>query len=156
MDAIPAGPTDRTAQTESAVTALAHFYEHLSPDTLSGLDALYAADARFKDPFNEVVGVSNIRRIFEHMFINVDAPRFVVTSRIVQGGQAMLGWDFHLVLRGRPVTVRGVSHLVFDDRGRVCLHRDYWDPAEELYAHLPIVGGLMRLLRRKLSASAPS
>ena len=32
-------------------------------------------------------------------------------------------------------------------------HRDYWDAAEELYEKLPVLGALMRLLRRKLAAS---
>jgi len=34
----------------------------------------------------------------------------------------------------------------------VTYHRDYWDTAEELYAKLPLLGGLMRLLRRRLAA----
>jgi len=138
---------------EDAVDALADFYQTLTPASLVRLGEFYAADAHFKDPFNEVVGVAAIRRIFEHMFATADAPRFVVTRHIVQGDQAMLGWDFHLRLRGRGVVVRGVSHLGFDADGRVVLHRDYWDPAEELYAHLPLIGGLLRVLRRKLSAT---
>ncbi|MGO1254794.1 MAG: nuclear transport factor 2 family protein, partial [Alcaligenes aquatilis] len=31
--------------------------------------------------------------------------------------------------------------------------RDYWDAAEELYAKLPLLGLLMRWLRRKVSSS---
>ena len=132
---------------------LAHFYETLTPDSLAALDALYAPDARFKDPFNEVAGTAAIRRIFAHMFATTDAPRFVVTACIEQGEQAMLGWEFHFALRGRALTVRGVTHLRFDADGRVVLHRDYWDAAEELYEKLPVVGGLMRALKRRLSAT---
>ena len=140
--------------TAKAVDRLADFYEALSPATLYELDALYAVDARFKDPFNEVLGVAAIRRIFEHMFASVDTPRFVVTTRIVDGDQAMLGWNFQLRLRGRDIVVRGVSHLRFDASAKVVVHRDYWDPAEDLYAHLPLIGSLMRALRRKLSAGS--
>ena len=140
--------------TAKAVNRLTDFYEALSSTTLHELDALYAAEARFKDPFNEVLGVVAIRRIFEHMFASVDTPRFVVTTRIVDGDQAMLGWNFHLRLRGRELVVRGVSHLRFDASAKVVVHRDYWDPAEDLYAHLPLIGSLMRALRRKLSAGS--
>jgi ketosteroid isomerase-like protein len=145
--------TPNLRSVEDAVEALANFYQTLAPASLDRLGEFYAPDAHFKDPFNEVVGVAAIRRIFEHMFATADAPRFVVTRRIVQGDQAMLGWDFHLRLRGREIVVRGVSHLSFDADGRVGLHRDYWDPAEELYVHLPVIGVLMRALRRKLSAT---
>ena len=64
----------------------------------------------------------------------------------------MLGWDFHLRLRSRPVVIRGVTHLSFDTDGLVCLHRDYWDPAEELYERLPLIGSLMRWLKKRLAS----
>jgi len=92
-------------------------------------------------------------RICEHRFATADSPGVVVNRRSVQGDQAVLGWDLHLRRRGGAVVVRGISHLGVDADGRVVLHRDYWDPAEELYAHLPVIGALMRALRRKLSAT---
>jgi hypothetical protein len=136
-----------------AAENVARFYENLTPLLLGKIDTVYAGNAHFKDPFNDVTGLEAITRIFEHMFETVESPRFVVTSIIAEGRQAMLAWDFHLRLRGGPVVIRGVSHLCFDDAGRVEVHRDYWDAAEELYARLPVVGALMRLLRRKLSAT---
>ena len=117
------------------------------------IDSLYAADASFKDPFNEVQGVAAIRRIFTHMFRTLDQARFVVHSAIAQGDQAFLTWDFHLRTRaGRSLCIRGATHLRFAAGGRVQLHRDYWDAAEELYAQLPLLGTLMRWLRRQSTA----
>lgn len=136
----------------SPAARLGAFYETLTPASLAELDQLYAPEARFKDPFNEVTGTAAIRRIFAHMFATADAPRFVVTECIEQGARAMLGWEFHFGLRGRTLTVRGVTHLHFDADGRVTLHRDYWDAAEELYEKLPLLGGVMRALKRRLSA----
>ena len=37
--------------------------------------------------------------------------------------------------------------------GRVSAHRDYWDTGEELFARLPLLGALMRFLRRCLGAN---
>lgn len=139
---------------DAACERVIHFYQTLSPHAISGIGALYAPDARFKDPFNAVVGTPAIISIFTHMFAAVDTPRFVVTSRIASGHEAMLGWDFHLRLRSRDIVIRGVSHLRFDASGRVCMHRDYWDAAEELYEKLPLVGTLMRALRQRLAAPA--
>ena len=48
--------------------------------------------------------------------------------------------------------MRGASHLRFDASGKVMLHRDYWDAAEELYAKLPLLGAPMRLLQRMARA----
>ena len=152
-DPLPAGASTAEAPPQTAARRLAQFYETLTPAALDGLGQLYAPDARFKDPFNEVAGTAAIRRVFEHMFATTEAPRFEVTDCIEQGGQAMLGWTFHFALRGRALTVRGVTHLRFDAEGRVTLHRDYWDAAEELYAKLPLIGCLMSGLQRMFSAS---
>jgi len=140
----------------AAVQQLVQFFEKLQPQDLPRLSELYAADARFKDPFNEVQGLTEIERIFAHMFESLDSPHFVVTERIMQGTQCFLVWDFRFRFRRFDTTswqtVRGSTHLVFNDQGLVTLHRDYWDAAEELYEKLPMVGGLMRWLKRRANS----
>lgn len=140
-----------------AVERVVVFFEHLKPADLGHLNAVYAPDARFKDPFNDVTGLPAICHIFEHMFANLHAPHFAVTERVVQGGgavrQAVLVWEFHFRFKTvKPAEwqcIRGVTHLRFDAQGLVTLHRDYWDAAEELYEKLPVVGGVMRWLKRR-------
>jgi ketosteroid isomerase-like protein len=135
-----------------AVARVRAFFESISPQALRRLDEVYAADAWFKDPFNEVRGVEPIRRIFEHMFEQVDSPRFVVREVVAEGDSAFLTWDF--LFRARRLgdgeqVIRGASHLRFDADGRVIYHRDYWDAAEELYEKIPLLGGLMRAVKRR-------
>ena len=131
------------------VAALIALYETLQPADLDRLVARYAEGCRFKDPFNEVSGRAAVRRIFAHMFETVQSPRFVVRSAFAEGGQAFLGWDFH----AGDLVIRGASHLRLDAAGLVSDHRDYWDAAEELYEKLPVLGALMRLLKRRLRAT---
>lgn len=136
------------------IEALIAWFENIDAAGLERIGEFYARDAYFKDPFNEVRGVEGVKRVFEHMFEQVAEPRFRITARIVAEDGAMLAWDF--VFRLRPgsaqITVRGATHLRFDAGGLVEYHRDYWDAAEELYEKLPLIGALMRLLRRRLSA----
>jgi len=139
-----------------AVERLVQFFEQLQPKDLQRLPEIYSPDARFKDPFNEVQGLAEIERIFAHMFVALDSPHFIVTERIVQDSKCFLVWDFRFRFRRFDTTswqtVRGGSHLVFNDQGLVTLHRDYWDAAEELYEKLPMVGGLMRWLKRRANS----
>lgn len=131
------------------------FFETLSPDSLERLDAIYAPQAWFKDPFNEVRGLAAVQQIFSHMYQALEQPRFVVTDCIVQGEQCFLSWNFEFRFknfdRGVLQTVRGGSHLKFNDYGLIDYHRDYWDAAEELYEKLPLLGGLMRWLKKRAS-----
>ena len=151
-------PPIASADTPSAAQRLIAFYEQLSPTHLAALDTYYAPDARFKDPFNDVRGVPAIAQIFAHMFATLDEPRFTVTQHIAQGDQAFLGWEFRFRMRRwRPQVVQcihGATLVRFDAQGRVTLHRDYWDAAEELYEKFPVLGGLMRWLRKSASATA--
>ncbi len=137
----------------AAIDHLCDWFESLSPGSLARLGEFYTPDVRFKDPFNEVQGIPAITRVFEHMFDSLTAPRFIVTGRLVDGAQCFLVWEFRFRFqRFDTVTeqvVRGGSHLRLAPDGRVSDHRDYWDAAEELYEKLPVLGGLMRWLKKK-------
>ena len=141
--------------TDPRVQRVIEVFEALVPGDLDRLGEFYTEDARFKDPFNEVQGLPAVRSVFEHMFVALEAPRFVVTEAIVQGDQCFLVWDFLFRFKRfsrEPQTVRGGSHLKFASDGRIALHRDYWDAAEELYEKLPAVGALMRWLKRRANS----
>lgn len=141
---------------DEAVTRVVALFETLTPASVATLPAFYAAGARFKDPFNDVTGLDAITHIFAHMFESLEAPRFVVRERIVQGQQCFLAWEFRFRFRlfrqGEEQVILGSSHLVFDTTGLVTLHRDYWDAAEELYEKLPVVGGVMRWLKKRANS----
>ena len=142
------------------VDALVLAFENLNRADIKALGEWYAPEACFKDPFKEVQGVAAIEAIFTHMFDSLHEPRFVVTDRVVQGAQCFLVWDF--VFRFKTMDtqtqqcIRGGSHLKFaqhaDGTWLISLHRDYWDAAEELYEKLPLVGGVMRWLKKRVNA----
>ncbi|WP_425256625.1 nuclear transport factor 2 family protein [Rubrivivax sp. RP6-9] len=134
------------------VQAIVQRFQTLGEADVARLGELYTADAFFKDPFNEVRGTEAIAGIFAHMFVALEEPRFVVHQAIVQGDQVFLTWDFLFRMRRfRRDTqcIRGGSHLQLTADGRIASHRDYWDAAEELYEKLPVVGALMRWLKRR-------
>jgi len=139
------------------------FFESLTLASTERIEHIYAPNAWFKDPFNEVRGSAAITRIFRHMYAQVDEPRFIITSRYWQGLEqaqgnpnqqsrsAFLTWNFLFRMKRfsrDEQCIRGATHLHFDEQGRIISHRDYWDAAEELYEKLPLLGSMMRLLKR--------
>lgn len=142
--------------TRQATQNLATFFTTLSPQSVAQLPMHYDAQARFKDPFNEVQGLAEITRIFRHMYVALDQPHFVITGQLVDGAQAFLTWEFRFRFKRfdtRTVqTVRGASHVVFNEQGLVTLHRDYWDAAEEVYEKLPVLGSVMRWLKQRANS----
>ncbi len=151
-----ATPDQMQHQETRSTQDLIDFYQTLTPEQVARFPEFYSNDAYFKDPFNEVYGVAAIQRIFQHMFTQVSEPRFVVTEQVSDGGGTMLVWAFHYRVRlwgkGEAQVMRGVSHLRFAADGKVNYHRDYWDTGEELYMKLPLMGSVLRGLRRVLAA----
>lgn len=136
---------------QTCLTDFVYFCEHLTLDNIGKFTALYTTDAFFKDPFNEVRGHAAIISIFDHMFKKIDAPRFVVTNSLVQNNDAFLVWEFLFYFKGEKSAlqkIRGSTHLRFSPEHKVEYHRDYWDAAEELYEKIPLLGSLMRLIKR--------
>jgi steroid Delta-isomerase len=147
-------PTEAPDHT-AAVQRLVNYFENLSPQSVDQLASIYAPNVRFKDPFNEVNGIAAIQGIFAHMLVALTKPRFVITKQILQGEDCFLTWEFRFTFKtyqpGIEQVILGATHVVFSPNGLVCLHRDYWDAAQELYEKLPLVGALMRWLKKRVN-----
>jgi hypothetical protein len=75
-----------------------------------------------------------------------------VIDALVQHQQCFLSWDFTFRLQRQALDrrIHGSSHLRFAADGRIAYHRDYWDAAEEVYEKVPLLGGLLRRIKRRL------
>ena len=137
---------------QGRLDALLEFYQTLTPERIAGFDGFYAENAYFKDPFNEVRRLDDIKEIFSRMFRKVADPRFLVKEHVGDMHGMFLIWDMSFRMKSwRPREsqfIHGVSHLRFGVEGKVVYHRDYWDTGEELYAKLPLLGAGVRLMRR--------
>ncbi len=134
--------------------SITRYFETLSAQDVEQLGRYYGEHVYFRDPFNEVRGLAAVQRIFAHMFETLDAPRFVVRDAFGEAEQAFLSWDFVFRRKGHAEEwrIHGSSHLRFAPDGKVIYHRDYWDAAEELWEKLPLLGGLLRGLKKRLRA----
>ncbi len=132
---------------------LVDYWQTLTPASVSAIANVYREDAYFRDPFNEVTGIDKLQHIFADMYVRMDAPKFTIIETIEQPHGALLIWDFTFRLKTiKPRLdrkIHGASHIRFAADGRVQYHRDYWDAAGELYEQLPLVGSLMRYLKKR-------
>ncbi|CAJ1919899.1 MULTISPECIES: nuclear transport factor 2 family protein [Aeromonas] len=131
-------------------------YQQLNRDELHRLPEVYANEVVFTDPAHRIEGLAALTDNFSALYQRLAYCRFVITSQLQQGRQAWLGWTMtfsHPRLRGgAPVTVEGATRLEFDEAGKVCLHRDYFDLGAMLYEQLPLLGSVVRTIKGRLGA----
>lgn len=119
-------------------------------------DALevYAENAYLNDTLKTVRGGEAIREYFLETFRNVAE----LDAQVVEVTGADRSWYFRWQMtmrfedlnRGRPATSVGVSHVVFDDDGRVLVHQDYWDAASHFFVMVPIAGQVINKVKNRL------
>ena len=51
---------------------------------------------------------------------------------------------------GKTVRTIGITMVRFDSEGRVILHQDFWDSAQGVWEHVPVMGGVIRWIRTKI------
>ena len=99
-------------------------------------------------------GVDAIQPIFGNMFDQLADCRFRIVETVSTRGAHCSSGTSRSASAASGRRSNGAStvrrHLRFDATGRVVYHRDYWDAADELYAKLPLLGPVMRFLKRRL------
>lgn len=135
----------------------ARFWEELRADTLPKLAEHLAPGVRFKDPFNDVRGIDATMAVMRAM-LDHGTPRFAIADRAVGvAGTGYLRWRCVIApARGAPIVLEGISEIRFDAQGLVVEHVDHWDAAEQLYEHVPLLGALIRLVKRRLRVTPPA
>lgn len=146
-----------TIELDARARAYAAFFETITPETIDEVRALVTDDVRFKDPFNEVRGIEKLLKILAKIFDDADDIDFKMREQAGDGHVYFLRWHFTCRPKSRflnsPWKVDGISVISLTEAGLIKEHVDYWDAAEQLYQHLPVIGGLLRLVRRPLVLS---
>ena len=133
----------------------AQAFTALDKHDLHLLDSLYSQDIAFTDPLHQVHGISALKAYFAELYSNVDPLHFDFHGfDHVAEGEGYLRWTMSYrhqrLAGGQPIRVEGCSHLLWSD-GKVHRHRDYFDAGALLYEHLPVLGSLIRWLKRRLA-----
>ena len=137
--------TDRAAR----LAAYGRFFETISRETLPQIAAHATPDLHFRDPFNDVRGIDAVVRLLDMMYRH-GTPRFEVLDQALGREAGYLLWRFASDTGPGAFVITGMSEVHFAPDGRICEHIDHWDAAGQFYERIPILGWLIRRVRRRL------
>jgi steroid delta-isomerase len=125
--------------------------ESLTAGTIDALDAHLSDDVHFRDPFHDARGREAIKGAIARLFAAAKDVSFSIDDHAVVSNRIFFHWRLSAVLRGKDWQVEGVTKVAFDEAGKVSSHEEYWDAASQLYERLPVIGSLLRYLRRRIA-----
>ncbi|MCG9722807.1 nuclear transport factor 2 family protein [Shewanella sp. Isolate7] len=127
-------------------------YSDLGTENLEGLRQIYHPDIVFCDPLHRVEGLDRLLGYFQGLYHQVISCDFTIVSVLEHQGEAAVYWTMtfrHKQLNGcQPIEVEGHSQLRAKDN-KVIYHRDYFDVGVMLYEQLPLLGSLIRAVKRR-------
>ena len=130
-----------------------HFFTQLTTENIILIDDIFASNAHFKDPFNDVYGIDDIQTVFTHMFATTEQPKFRINHFASNQQNLFIQWQFTFGKNKTMWAIDGSSMVTFNENDQVQEHIDYWDPAEQIYSKVGVLKPLMNFLRSRLKAN---
>ena len=138
---------------KKAVQQFKDFYRVFSSEKIRGdVRALYREDAYFRDGFREVMGIDAIEKYFVSSTEAFLECTFDIQDVAVHEGNYYFRWVMTLVLKrskDERIQAVGMSHVRFDERGKIVFHQDYWDTGI-IYEKMPILGHIITWIRQRV------
>ncbi|HEU18166.1 MAG TPA: nuclear transport factor 2 family protein [Deltaproteobacteria bacterium] len=138
---------------KKALNQFRDFYQVFSEEKIrSSVRVLYREDAYFRDGFREVQGIDAIEKYFVSSTEAFLECRFDIQDVSVHDGNYYFRWIMILVLKRNkddPIEAVGMSHVRFDENGRIIFHQDYWDTGI-IYEKVPILGPIITWIRQRV------
>jgi hypothetical protein len=152
----PHPPAAGSAEEARALATFAAFFSSFAPDRIERLlPESYAKDVWFNDTLKTVVGRDALAHYLRESAEAVDActVRIIDSTRNAEG-EYLVRWTmmirFKRFKKGQDTHSIGLSHLRFDRDGRVVYHQDYWNAAEGIFRHIPVLGWMIEAVLRRV------
>lgn len=117
----------------------------------TAFNEIYLDDVIFIDPIHKIKGIENLKAYFSKLDSNLIEGSFDFTDESVIDNTAYLQWEMSLKLKrpNKNVKASGISVLTIGEQ-KITKQRDYFDAGELFYEHVPVLGGIIRFLKKKI------
>ncbi len=137
---------------QEMIGGFSRVYENFHDNTLEQrVTETYAETVYFNDT---LVTLSTRKELIDYLVKSGERTNYIKT-RILDVAQSgddtyvrwQLEMSFDVMGSARTSNTVGMTHLRFDEGGKIVLHQDFWDSAGGFYQTLPLVGRLISWVR---------
>ena len=147
---------------KAALKRYLDFWADIKVEDVPTIKAIVTDDFHFRDPFNDVRSSADMVTLLDHMFQICDQPRFEMRhyglsdqSPNADGSwDAYALWDFSFTPKrgGDVIEIDGMTALSITADGKISAHIDHWDTGQQVLRHIPLLGGVVKLIFNKMAA----
>lgn len=140
---------------DAGVERFANTLGYFTQDDLRAkVEQLYADELYFNDTFKTFNRLDDLAPYLEETGEMVQVSSVTILGHTADGEDVLIRWlmDLEFSAGGKDIKSRslGMTHLRFNNNGKVILHQDFWDSTDGFFSHLPIVGGFVHRIKEKL------
>jgi hypothetical protein len=140
---------------DDAVARFTAFFEQMhEPGLEERVAALYAPEAYFSDTLYQTDDRDRLTKHFLRLQASGATLTVTVDDSVTSQQNLYLRWrmafDFNVAGSERHSNTIGMTLLRFDEAGQVVLHQDFWDSTEGFYRHVPVLGGVLDTVGRRM------
>ncbi len=118
---------------------------------------VYAADAYLDDTLAVHHGAAEIEAYFTKTSETMTEYKVTIDDVARSGKDYYVRWTMVFAAPalsgGKPVHSIGISQIRLNREGMVAFHQDFWDSGKNFYAHLPVVGGAVGFVHKRLASN---
>jgi len=142
----------RTSDLPDCLQKFTGYFENLKHNRISALSEIYDQHIIFQDPIHRIESLGTLSSYFDKLNQNLKSGGFQFTSTRVIEQTAYLEWVMRIELLkpNKKTVASGISVLTFSDR--ITHQRDYFDAGELFYENVPLIGGIIRFLKKKIAS----
>ena len=126
-----------------------------TPGNARAASELYSENIHFSDALILTEDKQVIVKHFSDLEAAGNQVKVTMHQKLISGNDVFLVWSMEA--RFTPIRTErisdslGVTHLRFDDSGRVILHQDFWDSTEGFFRHIPVLGSVVNSVKRRVA-----
>ena len=139
-------------QTQQAIVRFRQFYDTFDASWLDRLTELYAPGFHMEDPFHAFEGdFAAMRAYFGRILTGLAHSKFISEDDATGADGTYVRWRWEWKRREKDQlrVIPGVTHLRFEAGDKITYHRDLFDAAE-VYAVVPVLGGVLNQIKKRL------
>ena len=148
-------PPQPGSEIDQRIDNFIKLYNHLEKNSVAReTKNTYAESIYFNDTLVTINNRQELIKYLEQTQQQIQSLSFSVLNVFEKDNDLLVQWkmrtEFEILGQQSDIETIGISHLRFDQHGKITLHQDYWDSTHGFFQHIPMIGGILQWIKNGL------